>query len=332
MFEQIFGHHRVKKTLGQMLRGGGLARSLAFVGPDGIGKRMLALDLARVMLCETETGCGTCVACAKCTKGIHPDVEIVEPDGAQIKVDQVRQVAEKLHFRPFEGRVRVTVIDRAETLRDEAANAFLKSLEEPPEYVYFILVTSDWNSLLPTIRSRCQKLTFQALRLEDKIQILESRGLASDLAVKLAAISLRRLETEEEAWQQFEKSVETALVFLERSVAERGVPGMLSAVVRDRANLPDFLDIWLLMVRECCRVAAGIQVEPPFEAWRERIMALAAQVSLSAWQAAWQDSQAQLARRKLNPNMALWFDSFSVNQLNQFERAKSEFLQRVKSH
>ncbi len=312
-----------------MIERDSLSRSMAFVGPDGIGKRMMALELAQALLCATRNQCGTCLHCQKCKKNLHPDIEIIEPDGLQIKVDQVRQVAEKLHFRPFEGAVRVLIVDRADSLRDEAANAFLKSLEEPPEYVHFVLVTSDWNSLLPTIRSRCQRIAFQGLRIDDKIQILESRGIESDLATRLASISLRRLETDEEAWLLFEKHADMVLSFMERSAEEKGVPGQLANLARDKAELPGFLDVMLLVLREGARVSYKMELEPPLTGFGERIQSLCQVVDAKHWRQAWEACGSFCAKRRTNPNTALWFDFFSTNELGNLEGAKAEFKARV---
>ncbi|MCB1043277.1 MAG: DNA polymerase III subunit delta' [Acidobacteria bacterium] len=331
MFDVVYGHGRVKKQLGHMVKTGKVSRSLAFVGPDGVGKRMLAMELARAVLCETQTGCGTCLACQKCQKGLHPDVQVIAPETTQIKVDQVRQIAENLHYKPFEGRARFIVIDRAETLRDEAANAFLKSLEEPPEYVHFVLVTSDWNALLATIRSRCQRLAFQPLRHGDKVKILMERGLEEVAAHQLAGISWRRLQTDLEAWQTFEKHVQLALDYLKLCLAEGGVPGAMTATARDKASLDDFLDVFVNLLRACCHVRLGRELEPPFDAFLEPITQLAEQATQGQWREAWQEAMAFQVRRVFNPNTALWFDTFATHQLGNFDKAAQDFRARIQS-
>ena len=108
--------------------------------------------------------CGTCASCTRIARLVHADVLLVEPgDTGVIKVDQVRDVVERTAYRPFEGRRRVVIVDEADAMLSEAQNALLKTLEEPPSASMFVLVTSRPDELLPTVRSRCQRLRFGRL-------------------------------------------------------------------------------------------------------------------------------------------------------------------------
>ena len=159
-FAEILGHERIKTILSAALRHGRLPPALLFSGPDGVGKKALALVCARSLVCERQgdDACEQCVACTRAARGLHPDVALVEPDGATIKIDRVRDVAREIGGRPFEARARAFVIDEAHQLTEQAANALLKSLEEPCPTSHVLLVTSAPQALLPTIRSRCQTL------------------------------------------------------------------------------------------------------------------------------------------------------------------------------
>ena len=121
--------------------------------------------------------CGHCVSCKKIDDGNHPDVKIVEPDGQFIKIDQIRELQHDLQFRPFEGKKRVFIIDSADKMGLPAANSILKTLEEPPRDSILILVTANLHSLLPTIASRSQRLSFSSHRIADVERVLvEKRG------------------------------------------------------------------------------------------------------------------------------------------------------------
>lgn len=191
-FASILGHDRFKDLLARALAARRLPHALLFAGPEGVGKKTLALALARAIVCE-RGGAEACEACSTCGRIIravakldelrttaqnarepvlfnfrlHPDVVLVEPASfgrrPEILVDQARDLVRDVAGRPFEARARVFILDEAHLLRDEAANALLKSLEEPPTDAYMVLVTSAPHALLATIRSRCQTLRFSAL-------------------------------------------------------------------------------------------------------------------------------------------------------------------------
>ena len=188
MFAEIVGHERIRDILGQAVRARRLPPALLLSGPDGVGKRTLALSVARGLLCEAGPGepCGACSHCRRLGRSIgslpalreeateatddpvrlnlrlHPDVVLVEPwrtaTRTEIKVAQVRDLVGEAMGHPFEARARVFVIDEAHAMNEQAANALLKSLEEPPATSHLILVTGAPQALLPTIRSRCQAL------------------------------------------------------------------------------------------------------------------------------------------------------------------------------
>lgn len=135
------------------------AHAYLFAGPVGVGKSDAAVEFAAGLVCP-DRGCGECDACRRVREGIHPDVETVAPEGTFILLDQVRAINDDVALRPFEARVRVYIVLAAETMNKEAANAVLKTLEEPPPHAHFILVSSYPEELLPTIVSRCLKVPF----------------------------------------------------------------------------------------------------------------------------------------------------------------------------
>jgi DNA polymerase-3 subunit delta' len=159
-FDGVIGHERVRALLSRALREGRVPPALLFTGPSGVGKKALALALGRGLLCEGALGdaCGRCPGCSRAGRGLHPDFRLVEAAGAAIKIEQVREVVREIQGRPFEGRARAFVIDDAHLMTEQAQNALLKSLEEPPASSHVFLVTPAPQALLTTIRSRCQVL------------------------------------------------------------------------------------------------------------------------------------------------------------------------------
>jgi DNA polymerase-3 subunit delta' len=159
-FARILGHEPQKDLLRRALASGRLAHAYLFEGPEGIGKRLMALALARAVFCQDATGCGDCPACRKIDHNNHPDLHLLEPDGAGIKIEQIRALQKELSFRPLEAPKKICLIDGAEKLNPAAGNALLKTLEEPAKETLLILLTSAPDKVLATIRSRCQRLPF----------------------------------------------------------------------------------------------------------------------------------------------------------------------------
>ncbi len=169
-FADITGHEQPISLLQASLRNGRLAHAYLFYGETRVGKLMTAVRLAQALNCEqlaqTETydSCGHCRSCLQIAARTHPDYFVIEPDSKaatpQIKIEQVREIEQQFIYRPLVGERKICLIDDADRLTIGAANALLKTLEEPPGDSLFILVTSRLHALPITIRSRCQALRF----------------------------------------------------------------------------------------------------------------------------------------------------------------------------
>ena len=160
---------------------GRVAHAYLFCGPPGCGKHTTGLALAAALNCQNAPGqgCASCSACHKIAAGIHPDVQTLERQGASriIPIDTIRKtVIPQLGMAPHEGEARVFLIEEAAALQGPAANALLKTLEEPPERTHFILATTSPDQLLPTIRSRCQRINFAALSAQLRAEICTDEG------------------------------------------------------------------------------------------------------------------------------------------------------------
>jgi len=195
-FQDIPGNDRVKKILKLALGRGRVPNSLLFVGPDGVGKHRTALELAKALNClsRTDDACGECASCRAIGEGTMPDVLEIFPEKSEITIKQIKGLKEIAYLRPMIGRSRVFIVDPAEKMNDEAGNAFLKVLEEPPAFARLFLVTSKADLLLPTIRSRCQTLSFLPVSDEDVVSVLTNSGTDADRARIIALLVRGNLE------------------------------------------------------------------------------------------------------------------------------------------
>lgn len=189
----VTGQNRAKRFLKQLIATGQLPHALLFSGMAGIGKSAMAREFAKAVNClQRDHGdcCDQCSACRKMTTGQHPDLLWVRSEGTTIKIDQIRELRKRLRFSPFEGPWRLVVIEDAQNLREEAGNALLKLLEEPPGQNIFLLLALEPQMLLPTIVSRCCQVRFQPLDSAwIEAQLVKTHGIAPELAHAVARIA-----------------------------------------------------------------------------------------------------------------------------------------------
>lgn len=189
LLEEIIGQEHAVKALSAAVKSGRPAHAYLFAGPPGAGKMAAALKFAAALCCGKD-GCGECESCRKAAAGVHPDIVTVSPAGSLITIDQIREINGSLSFRPHESEARVFIIDGAESLGSEGANAFLKSLEEPPAFVFFLLLAAAADKVLPTIASRCQVVRFGTVPAADVEKFLvESYGVSPTMAQAYARAS-----------------------------------------------------------------------------------------------------------------------------------------------
>ena len=188
-FENIIGHEKSKSLLKMFLENKNIPHAFLFYGQEGIGKKLVAKEFAKHLFCETGTACARCSPCIKLDRGSHPDLIVIEGENS-IGIDQSRMLSKEICEYPYESKKRVIIIDQAETLTREAANALLKTLEEPPPYNHFFLITSAEQEVPATIRSRCNRVFFAPLSREQLKQFfLQRPGSDKDQADLLADIS-----------------------------------------------------------------------------------------------------------------------------------------------
>ena len=198
-FSSLVGNERIKRLLQRAVAEDRIRQGLIFAGPRGVGKHQFALALAQALNCRQPVNgdaCGVCDQCIKIAAGEHMDVESIVPDGQFIRIQQMREMAEKANYRPYDGRRRVYIIDEGDRLNIAAANSILKVLEEPPETTLLVIVTAKPYALLQTIRSRCQMLSFAPLAAQELEAFLNENykrpAKENQLLARLASGSIGR--------------------------------------------------------------------------------------------------------------------------------------------
>jgi DNA polymerase-3 subunit delta' len=203
-FGTIFGQEHALSLLQKALVSNHLGHAYLFYGPSGVGKKLTALQFAKTLLCHRATAeaCDMCVSCHKMTTGNHPDVVVINPEGASIRIEHIRTMQRQLGYKPYEGQRTVIIIDGCENLTPPAANALLKTLEEPPGSALLLLLTSRKDALPLTLVSRCQLIPFRPLPPPYIREILIQQGMDVPTATLVATLSEGRVDT----WIQTEIS------------------------------------------------------------------------------------------------------------------------------
>ncbi len=287
MFDKLIGNNHIKEVLRRMLANNRVPHSLLLAGAEGVGKKQFALELAKAFVCLTPNNfeaCDKCSACKRADKfaipktddkdahqevifSEHADIGLVVPYNKNILVDAVRDLEKEANFRPYEAKARFLLIDDAEklnTAKDNAANALLKTLEEPAPTSYIFLITSRPDALLPTILSRCQTLRFAPISTaEIENYLIDTKKFSSDDAKLLAKLSagsighalsmnLEKFRTQREMMMQV---LESLLIKQDRTVLLRTAEEMNDAKNKDNYN--DSLEILESLIHDVWKLTLG---------------------------------------------------------------------------
>jgi DNA polymerase-3 subunit delta' len=195
LWDDVVGHGAIKRSLERAVEQGRENHAYLFTGPSGVGKFLTARAFAAAMFCP-EGGCGECNVCRRVVEEKHPDVMVVRPAGKNIPVETIRALRLDAFHKPTEADRKVYIIKNADRMWDEGASTLLKVLEEPPGNTVFVLISANPEGMLPTIRSRCQRINFSLVPAGELSEYLvERRGVSpekADIVVRLTGGVLGR--------------------------------------------------------------------------------------------------------------------------------------------
>jgi len=281
------------ETIRRALRTGRVHHAYLFEGPDGVGKELAAFGLAQALVCEKrgETlpeACGACSACVralpdpKTTRSKHPDIVVLEralyepaaigrrtPENQDLSIDQVRTlVLAHAQFPPHEGKARVFIVRRAEEMSTAAANALLKTLEEPIQRMHFIVLTSQPDALLPTILSRVQRVRFAPLPEALVAELLEARGVTKETAQRVAPLSGGSMEIALSLCD--EEETEAREAFVTSALAAIDAPTMAATLELGEKSKGDKVALRIHLLALASRLSRIAKEKEPAERWAAR--------------------------------------------------------------
>jgi DNA polymerase-3 subunit delta' len=289
-FEAVRGQAAAVDVLTRALASGRVAHAYAFVGPSGVGRKLVAIEFAKALLCPHPmpltssplpggerqgeglrvrvNACGRCAACRKVGAGTHPDFMLIKPTPPEsnprgtvaIRIEAIRQLEQRAALCPAESAWKVFIVDDAGRMTPEAPQAFLKTLEEPPARTVIILILAQTRELPATVLSRCQVVRFVPLGEEEAVALLEARGMDGPTARLLARASQGRpglaLAQDPKEWVERREQALSILAEIGagRVAAPEGWVGALfkwsETLGRDRALMEQLIETWWLWYRD----------------------------------------------------------------------------------
>ncbi len=257
-FVNVIGHEEITNHLQSAIRMGKISHAYIFAGEDGIGKNFMADIFAATIQCEAnqENPCGTCKSCHQAISGNQPDIKRVTHEKSGIGVDDIRlQINADIGVKPYASPYKIYIVDEAEKMTEQAQNALLKTIEEPPEYAVIILLTNNVNAFLPTILSRCVILNFKSVETKEIESYLMNEAKIPDYQAKISAafacgnLGKALKYASSESFMQLKSDI----IHLMKNMNETDITVIADAVkyfAENKSQINDCLDLMMLWYRD----------------------------------------------------------------------------------
>lgn len=306
----VVGQKLVIDRLVTSFKNNRIGHAYMFDGEHGTGKEETALFFAKLLLCknpENNVPCETCSSCRRITSHNHPNVTILRPDGQSIKKEQMDELITEMTKKGYESGRKIYIISRADRMNNSSANTLLKYLEEPDGDVTAILLTDSYQSMLPTIRSRCQRISFLPPSREMMVSVLVEKGITASMAATVTTVTADIDEAfqlaEDEAFAQMRKTVLKLVEASDRNVHEAlmFIQAEWSRHIKDKDETDRGLDLLLYAYRDVVASKAGLKSIPTYPDQKEFLDGLARKMTYNRL-SAMMESILQ-AKRHLHSNM-----------------------------
>jgi DNA polymerase III subunit gamma/tau len=251
-FSEIIGQENVKQTLENAIKADNLSHAYLFCGPRGTGKTSTARIFAKSIFCQNRKpgSFEPCNKCEFCTEIIEDNfIDLIELDAASNRgIQEIRELKENIKTKPFKGKYKIYILDEAHQLTKEACNALLKILEEPPEYVIFILATTDPEKMIPTILSRVQRFNFQRITLKDIANTL--KAICKKENISFEELALKKIAILARGGMRDAESILSQIATINNNITIENVNELTHNV--HFSNIQSFIDNMIKKERKNC--------------------------------------------------------------------------------
>lgn len=290
-FSNVIGHESIIEHMQNAIRIGKISHAYILNGEDGAGKKLLATIFASTLQCETKgvNPCGVCKACIQASSGNHPDIKYITHEKASISVDDVRtQLNNDIQIKPYTGPYKIYIIDEAEKMTEQAQNALLKTIEEPPEYAVILLLTNNINIFLQTILSRCVVLNVKAIDKNSIKTYLMEQIKVPDYQAELSATFAGGNLGKAIQYASSENFLEmkSNVIRLMKYIDEYELNEVMEALKNfseNKTNINEYLDLMLLWYRDVLMFKATKNAN--LVLYKDEIQDIKRQASLKSFEA-----------------------------------------------